>query len=98
MVAVKGTAAARWVTITTTDLEAAALLWVDYADRAADGSAPVRVWVFEGDLQAWATPGRATLRQVTAAYRGRLRESIIRFAPAPTPSRISVCPPPALAS
>jgi hypothetical protein len=91
LIAVKGTAAARWVTITQTDLEASALVWIDYSDRAADGVAPVNLWIFDAALRTWATAGRATLRQAMSACGGQIRVATMRLVDTPHAAKVSVC-------
>ena len=76
LVAVKGTGAARWITLTTTDVEANCLLWVDYTNRLADRQSPPQVWVFDQRLEDWARTGRATLRQALAWF-GRIPKTVV---------------------
>ena len=68
LVAVKGTGAARWITVTATDIEAGCLFWLDYTERLETLESPAWLWVFERPLAEWLQPGRITLRQLTRRY------------------------------
>jgi hypothetical protein len=68
LMAVKGTGSARWISLTQTDMEASCLLWLDYTERIATESSSAGLWVFDGPMTRWASPGRATLRQAIERY------------------------------
>ena len=77
LIAVKGTGAARWITLTLTDMEASCLLWVDYTERIASLRGPVELWIFDRPLADWAYVGRATLRQTVRRYGSQPRRLLI---------------------
>jgi hypothetical protein len=87
LVAVKGTGSARWVTLTSTDMAASCLVWLDYTERIATGTGPVDVWLFDRPLTRWARTGRLTFQQITDRYGAAPRNASISLDVCPAARR-----------
>jgi hypothetical protein len=69
VVAVKGTGPCRWITVTPSDLQADALVWVDYSERLQSLQGPVFLEVFASPPRKWINrPGRSTFAGLDQAF------------------------------